>query len=73
MLEFYLSHTVSAGIGAFYGNTDEKAAYEALTYSADRGMTFWDCADIYGTSTFAFSHPTLSLSSHLHLHFDFRT
>lgn len=41
------------GIGAFYGKTDEKAAYEALTYSADRGMTFWDCADVYGTSAFA--------------------
>jgi len=38
------------GIGAFYGKTDEKAAYEALTYAADRGMTFWDCADIYGTT-----------------------
>lgn len=37
-------------IGAFYGKTDEKAAYEALTYAADRGMTFWDCADLYGTT-----------------------
>ncbi|KAL5513391.1 hypothetical protein ACEPAH_3790 [Sanghuangporus vaninii] len=36
------------GIGAFYGKTDENAAYKALTYAADRGMTFWDCADIYG-------------------------
>ena len=39
------------GIGTFYGRTDDAAAYEALTYSADRGMTFWDCADVYGTST----------------------
>lgn len=39
-----------SGIGAFYGKTDDEAAYKALTYSADRGMTFWDCADIYGTS-----------------------
>jgi len=38
------------GIGAFYGTTDEKAAYEALTHAANRGMTFWDCADIYGTT-----------------------
>ncbi|KAI5118755.1 hypothetical protein M0805_004841 [Coniferiporia weirii] len=36
------------GIGAFYGNTDEAEAYRALTYAADRGMTFWDCADMYG-------------------------
>jgi len=38
------------GIGAFYGKTDDAAAYEALTYAADCGMTFWDCADIYGTT-----------------------
>ncbi|PAV19769.1 Aldo keto reductase [Pyrrhoderma noxium] len=38
------------GIGAFYGKTDEGAAYKALTHAADRGMTFWDCADIYGTT-----------------------
>ncbi|KAI5123181.1 hypothetical protein M0805_003948 [Coniferiporia weirii] len=38
------------GIGLFYGKTDEKAAYDALTYAADRGMTFWDCADIYGVA-----------------------
>ncbi|KAI5118752.1 hypothetical protein M0805_004838 [Coniferiporia weirii] len=38
------------GIGAFYGKTDEAEAYKALTYAADRGMTFWDCADIYGTT-----------------------
>jgi len=38
------------GIGAFYGTTDVKKAEEALDYAADRGMTFWDCADIYGTS-----------------------
>ncbi|EIN12485.1 Aldo/keto reductase [Punctularia strigosozonata HHB-11173 SS5] len=37
-------------IGAFYGKTDVNAAMNALTYAADRGMTFWDCADIYGTS-----------------------
>ncbi|THH06235.1 hypothetical protein EW145_g4223 [Phellinidium pouzarii] len=38
------------GIGAFYGQTDDEAAYKALTYAADRGMTFWDCADVYGTT-----------------------
>lgn len=41
---------LTEGIGAFYGKTDDEAAYKALTYSANRGMTFWDCADIYGTS-----------------------
>ena len=40
------------GIGAFYGTTDEEEAYKTLTYAADRGMTFWDCADIYGTSMY---------------------
>lgn len=43
-----------SGIGAFYGKTDDEAAFKALTYSADRGMTFWDCADIYGTSELYF-------------------
>ncbi|EJD08584.1 Aldo/keto reductase [Fomitiporia mediterranea MF3/22] len=38
------------GIGAWYGNTDKDAAYKALTYAADRGMTFWDTADVYGDS-----------------------
>jgi len=38
------------GVGAFYGETNEEEAYKALTYSADRGVTFWDCADIYGTT-----------------------
>ncbi|KAI5120877.1 hypothetical protein M0805_008249 [Coniferiporia weirii] len=37
------------GMGAWYGKTDKDAAYESLTYAADRGMTFWDTADIYGT------------------------
>lgn len=47
---------IIVGIGAFYGKTDDEAAYKALTYSADRGMTFWDCADIYGTSESHISH-----------------
>ncbi|KAI5116237.1 hypothetical protein M0805_003298 [Coniferiporia weirii] len=37
-------------MGAWYGKTDKGAAVEALTYAADRGMTFWDTADVYGTS-----------------------
>ncbi|TDL15043.1 Aldo/keto reductase [Rickenella mellea] len=36
------------GIGAFYGKTDKDEAFKALTHAADCGMTFWDCADIYG-------------------------
>jgi hypothetical protein len=38
------------GMGAFYGSSDDKQSLEALTYAVDRGMTFWDTADIYGTS-----------------------
>ncbi|CCL99063.1 uncharacterized protein FIBRA_01074 [Fibroporia radiculosa] len=38
------------GIGAWYGKTDEGEALETLTYAADRGLTFWDTADVYGTS-----------------------
>ncbi|THH12030.1 hypothetical protein EW145_g285 [Phellinidium pouzarii] len=37
-------------IGSSYIKTDKEAAFKALTYAADRGMTFWDCADIYGTT-----------------------
>ncbi|GLB39270.1 putative aldo keto reductase [Lyophyllum shimeji] len=38
------------GMGAFYGSSDEKQSLDTLTYAADRGVTFWDTADIYGTS-----------------------
>ncbi|KIJ97246.1 hypothetical protein K443DRAFT_632374 [Laccaria amethystina LaAM-08-1] len=40
------------GIGAFYGQSSacEEMILKTLTYTADRGMTFWDTADIYGTS-----------------------
>ncbi|TRM66174.1 Aldo/keto reductase [Schizophyllum amplum] len=38
------------GMGAFYGKTDEQEALDALTWAADNGATFWDTADIYGTS-----------------------
>ncbi|TDL15053.1 Aldo/keto reductase [Rickenella mellea] len=44
------------GIGAFYGKTDEEEAFKALTYAADCGMTFWDCADIYGTTEVTLGH-----------------
>ncbi|CCM00122.1 uncharacterized protein FIBRA_02149 [Fibroporia radiculosa] len=40
----------SMGIGAFYGNTDMDEAFRTLTYAADRGVTFWDTADMYGAS-----------------------
>lgn len=36
------------GIGAYYG-PNEGNAQELLTYAANRGMMFWDCADIYGS------------------------
>lgn len=38
------------GIGAFYGKSDEQEVLKTLTYAADRGVTFWDTADMYGTS-----------------------
>ncbi|KAG6856539.1 hypothetical protein H0H87_003358 [Tephrocybe sp. NHM501043] len=38
------------GMGAFYGKSNDKECYDALTYAADRGMTFWDTSDVYGTS-----------------------
>ncbi|KAF8064101.1 Aldo/keto reductase [Lyophyllum atratum] len=40
----------SMGMGAFYGKSDDKESLDTLTYAADRGMTFWDTADIYGHS-----------------------
>ncbi|KAG6809781.1 hypothetical protein H0H92_014765 [Tricholoma furcatifolium] len=39
------------GIGAsIYGSSDDKESFDALTYAANRGMTFWDTSDIYGNS-----------------------
>jgi aryl-alcohol dehydrogenase-like predicted oxidoreductase len=49
-----LRHT---GIGAFYGSTDQDQAFKTLTYAADRGITHWDCADIYGDGEY--TPPTL--------------
>ncbi|KAG6908481.1 hypothetical protein DXG01_004484 [Tephrocybe rancida] len=37
-------------MGAAYGKVDEEEAFITLTHAADRGMTFWDTADIYGDS-----------------------
>ncbi|KAH0579782.1 Aldo-keto reductase yakc [NADP+] [Termitomyces sp. J132] len=39
-----------AGLGAVYGPNDDKVSFEVLTHAANRGMTFWDTADIYGHS-----------------------
>ncbi|KAG6837046.1 hypothetical protein H0H93_015617 [Arthromyces matolae] len=39
------------GMGnAYYGKSDEDETFDTLTYAANRGMTFWDTADIYGDS-----------------------
>lgn len=38
------------GIGAYYGETDYDEAFKMLTYACDNGITFWDTADIYGSS-----------------------
>ena len=38
------------GMGAFYGHSDETESLDTLTYAANRGMTFWDTADLYGDS-----------------------
>lgn len=41
--------SVGKGAGIWYGPTDEKKALDTLSYAAERGLTFWDTADIYGT------------------------
>ncbi|EIM88901.1 Aldo/keto reductase [Stereum hirsutum FP-91666 SS1] len=38
------------GIGECYGKTDYDEAFKMLTYACDNGVTFWDTADIYGSS-----------------------
>ncbi|KIJ49939.1 hypothetical protein M422DRAFT_160355 [Sphaerobolus stellatus SS14] len=38
------------GIGAFYGSTDKDESFKMLTFAADRGVTFWDTANVYGDS-----------------------
>ena len=40
------------GIGIFYGKSNDEESLKTLTYAADRGVTFWDTADMYGTSAF---------------------
>ncbi|KAG5351501.1 hypothetical protein C0989_006236 [Termitomyces sp. Mn162] len=39
-----------AALGTIYGANDDKVTFEMLTYAANRGMTFWDTADVYGHS-----------------------
>ncbi|TFK51544.1 Aldo/keto reductase [Heliocybe sulcata] len=36
--------------GTYYGQVNEDQALQALTYAADRGLTFWDTSDAYGPS-----------------------
>ncbi|TFK95952.1 Aldo/keto reductase [Pterulicium gracile] len=36
--------------GAWYGSVERKEVFEVLTAAADRGVTFWDTSDFYGTS-----------------------
>ncbi|KAG6815061.1 hypothetical protein H0H93_011084, partial [Arthromyces matolae] len=38
------------GMGAFYGHSDDKSSFDTLTHAANRGVTFWDTSDVYGTS-----------------------
>lgn len=45
----HLTQFSLTGIGAYYPPiSTEEAADKALTYAIDRGLTLWDCADIYG-------------------------
>ncbi|KIJ48295.1 hypothetical protein M422DRAFT_28388 [Sphaerobolus stellatus SS14] len=34
----------------FYEKADNEEVLKTLTYAADRGVTFWDCADVYGNT-----------------------
>ena len=54
-LHHFVYHICSIGMGAYYGKSDDEQSFKTLTYAADRGMTFWDTSDIYGTSTFGLS------------------
>lgn len=54
----------SLGMGAWYGKSNEEECFETLTYAADRGVTFWDTADIYGTSRLLL-HSRISFSPDL--------
>ena len=42
------------GLGKHYGGTDERSALKALSYAANRGVTFWDTADIYDDGKHSF-------------------
>ncbi|KAJ8487337.1 hypothetical protein ONZ45_g14375 [Pleurotus djamor] len=38
------------GMGRWYGQFDDEVSLKTLTYAADRGVTFWDTSDVYGSS-----------------------
>ncbi|KAH9830267.1 NADP-dependent oxidoreductase domain-containing protein [Rhodofomes roseus] len=45
--------TIALGVlslAGFYGKSNEDKVMDVLTAAADRGITFWDTADIYGTT-----------------------
>ena len=37
------------GMSEFYGSSDEAASIAVLHHALDRGVTFWDTADMYGS------------------------
>ncbi|KIJ49940.1 hypothetical protein M422DRAFT_777270, partial [Sphaerobolus stellatus SS14] len=49
-------HVSAIGLGAMslgtflYGSTDKDESFKMLSFTADRGVTFWDTSDIYGDS-----------------------
>lgn len=58
---FYLSsRSQSIGFGKFYGSHDDEEAYETLSRAVDRGMTYWETADVFGDCTCSYlSRPWL--------------
>ncbi|KAJ8519581.1 hypothetical protein ONZ45_g3496 [Pleurotus djamor] len=38
------------GMGRWYGKFDDDESIKTLSFAADRGITFWDTSDIYGSS-----------------------
>ena len=48
-------------MGAYYGIFHETSAYDALTHAANRDMTFWDTADVYGSCERFFNITPLSV------------
>ncbi|MCG8457271.1 MAG: aldo/keto reductase, partial [Holophagales bacterium] len=37
------------GMSEFYGESDERESLATLHHALDRGVTFWDTADMYGS------------------------